>query len=71
MAVFETIGYIYARLAYCVTCGRNLPYVDEFGQDRKRIYAWQLENYSYVHNGVKRFTVCPLCNKPANKWGKA
>lgn len=70
MAVFEVIGYIYARIAYCVGCGRDLPYIDEFGHDRRRIYAWQLENYSYMHNGVKRFTVCPLCSKPADKWGR-
>lgn len=68
MAVFEVIGYVYARVAYCAACGADLPYVDDFGNDRRRIYGWQREQYAYVEQGVRRYVHCPLCGKPANRW---
>ncbi len=68
MAVFEVIGYIFNGLAFCDKCGRDLPYVDDNGHDRKRIYGWQRNNYSLDDD---RWVVCPLCNKPANKWGRS
>lgn len=68
MAVFEVIGYVYAGVAYCGTCGRGLPYVDDFGNDRKRIYGWQREHYATTHNGVRQYLPCGLCAKTANRW---
>lgn len=71
--MFEVVGFVYNGLSFCYDCGRPLPYMDDRGQDKRRIYAWQRHNLdaavvaAYV-DGVVVYRCCSVCNKPANKW---